>query len=229
MTESQIIEVKDIREKCIEKIEVLNKVKKLFLIPEMEVMTTKMVADYYEVGIDTIQSVYQRNKDEINNDGVLHKSIHDIRKLQYVQNAHIVNEQRQVTLTWDNVSIIIPNAGVKVFSQRAILRIGMLLRDSEIAKEVRTQLLNTFENSTVGQKIEKLDEEIEFQAKIGKAYFSGDLEEFAKLSMEYHAFQNRHKIKLENENIKLTNINKELETTNALLTRKSMEWGINQF
>ena len=60
MTEIQIIEVRDIREKCIENIEVLNKVKKLFLIPEMEVMTTKMIADYYEVGFEAIQSCYIR-------------------------------------------------------------------------------------------------------------------------------------------------------------------------
>lgn len=38
INEMQIIEIKDIREKCIENIEALNKVKKLFLIPKMEVM-----------------------------------------------------------------------------------------------------------------------------------------------------------------------------------------------
>ena len=71
MTEVQIIETKDIREKCIENIEVLNKVKKLFLIPEMEVMTTKMVADYYEVPVETIKKCYQYNISEINSDGVI--------------------------------------------------------------------------------------------------------------------------------------------------------------
>ena len=224
MTESQIIEVKDIREKCIEKVEVLNKVKKLFLIPEMEVITTKMVADYYEVDMDTIRQCYLRNKEEIDLDGVIKKKIGDFNESDKLSHS-LIKTKYNISFNINDYKVVIPNCGILCFSQRAILRIGMLLRDSEIAKEVRTQLLNTFENSTIEQKVEKIDEEIEFQTKIGKAYFSGNLEEFAKLSMEYNAFQNKYKTKLENENIKLINTNKELETENALLARKSMEWG----
>ena len=224
MTESQIIEVKDIREKCIEKVEVLNKVKKLFLIPEMEVMTTKMVADYYDVDMDTIRQCYLRNKEEIDLDGVIKKKIGDFNESDKLSHS-LIKTKYNISFNINDYKVVIPNCGILCFPQRAILRIGMLLRDSEVAKEVRTQLLNTFENSTIEQKVEKIDEEIEFQTKIGKAYFSGNLEEFAKLSMEYNAFQNRYKIKLENENIKLINTNKELETENALLARKTMEWG----
>ena len=101
----------------------------------------------------------------------------------------------------------------------------MLLRDSIIAKEVRTQLLNTFENSTIEQRIETINEEMILQANVGKAYMSGNLDEFAQASMEYNAFKNRYTIKLENENVKLTEINKNLETVNSLLIRKTMEWG----
>ena len=224
MTENQIVEVKDIREKCIEKVEVLNKVKKLFLIPEMEVMTTKMVADYYEVGFEAIQSCYNRNKEEIQEDGAIKRKISDFND-SFKMKDSFTKSKTGISFNVDNHIVNIPNCGILCFSQRAILRIGMLLRDSEVAKEVRTQLLNTFENSSIEQRVEKIDEEIEFQAKIGKAYFSGNLEEFAKLSMEYNAFQNRYKTKLENENIKLTQINKELKTTNDLLARKAVEWG----
>ena len=44
----------------------------------------------------------------------------------------------------DNTHLEIPNRGIKCFSKRAILRIGMLLRDSKIAQEVRTQLLKEY-------------------------------------------------------------------------------------
>ena len=225
VTEQQIIDVKGIREKCIENVEVLAKVKNLFLIPEMEVMTTKMVADYYEVDIGAIKMCYQRNKDEINSDGVLHKKLGDMQLERKKQDVTIVNYQTKIVINYPNCSIEVPNAGITVFSQRAILRIGMLLRDSKIAKEIRTQLLNTFENSTIEQKTSSIDEEIILQANVGKAYMSGNLEEFAQASMLYNAFQNRHMVKLENENIKLTEINKGLETENALLARKTMEWG----
>lgn len=42
-----------------------------------------------------------------------------------------------------DTEVLINNRGIRCFSKRAILRIGMLLRDSEVAKEVRTQLLAT--------------------------------------------------------------------------------------
>ena len=224
MTETQIIETKDIREKCIEKIEVLNKVKKLFLIPEMEVMTTKMVADYYEVEMEVIRQCYLRNKEEISLDGVTKKKISDFNESDSLSHS-FTKTQHNISFKIDNYEIVIPNCGILCFSQRAILRIGMLLRDSVIAKEVRTQLLNIFENSTVEQRIETINEEMILQANVGKAYASGNLDEFAKASMEYNAFKNRYTIKLENENVKLTEINKDLETVNSLLIRKTMEWG----
>ena len=223
VTEQQIIDVKGIREKYIKNIEVLSKVKKLFLIPEMEVMTTKMVADYYEVDIETIQKCYQRNKEEIDNDGVVYRAFKNFLS------GHLVPiktmKGKSVFAINENVFFEVPSRGILCFSQRAILRIGMLLRDSMVAKEIRTQLLNTFENSTEEQKTSSIDEEMILQANVGRAYMSGNLEEFAKASMLYNAFQNRHMVKLENENIKLTEINKGLETENALLARKTMEWG----
>lgn len=224
VTEQQMIDVRDIREKCIENIEVLSKVKKLFLIPKMEVMTTKMVADYYEVNMDIIRQCYLRNKEEINLDGVVKKKISDFNESDNLSHS-LIKTQHNISFKIDGYEIVIPNCGILCFSQRAILRIGMLLRDSVIAKEVRTQLLNTFENSTEEQKTSSIDEEMILQANVGKAYMSGNLEEFAKASMEYNAFQNRHMVKLENEKLRLTEINKGLEAENALLAHKTMEWG----
>ena len=43
----------------------------------------------------------------------------------------------------------IPNRGLAIFPRRAILRIGCLLRDSEVAKLVRSYLLNAEESSEV--------------------------------------------------------------------------------
>ena len=56
--------------------EVLDKVKKLFLIPELEVMTVKQVAEFYEVDVDVIKKCYQRNKTEIDNDGTIDDDIY---------------------------------------------------------------------------------------------------------------------------------------------------------
>lgn len=223
MTEVQLLEQKDLREKAIEKIEVLDKVKKLFLIPDMEVMTTKMVADYYEVKLEAVQSCYKDNKQEIDEDGVIVKSYKDFLSVLKGQ-LTILNGKTIININ-DTVKMVIPRTGTKVFPQRAILRIGMLLRDSKIAKEVRTQLLNTFEHSTTEQRTAEIDEEQRLQINVGIAYSSGNMDEFTRASMEYNAYKNRYITKIKNENDKLTKVNTELETVNSLLLRKTMEWG----
>lgn len=82
------------------------------------------------------------------------------------------------------------------FTPRAVLRIGMLLRDSEVAKEVRTQLLNTFEAATPEQKAEAIDEEGTMLLAIIRA---GSPELMAVELGKYRDFMNRHIAKLEDE------------------------------
>ena len=133
---------------CIDRIEVLDKVKQLFLIPEMEVMTTKMAAAYFRVPLEAINSCYNRNKVEIDSDGVVVKRVDDFRIVQ--------DEQFYETRIKGGIEFKTPELtfavsygkGIKVFPRRAILRIAMLLRDSEVAREVRTQLLNVVEHVT---------------------------------------------------------------------------------
>lgn len=54
VNEEQLLEQKETRDKYVNKIEVLNKVKSLLLIQETELATIKQVADYYEVETRTI-------------------------------------------------------------------------------------------------------------------------------------------------------------------------------
>jgi hypothetical protein len=54
-------------------------------------------------------------------------------------------------------NVTFPHGGIGLFTRRAILRVGMLLRDSEIA-EVRTQLLNIEKKVTVEQTIANINE-----------------------------------------------------------------------
>jgi len=222
VNEVQLIEAKDMRDKVIDNVDVLNKVKKLFLIPEMEVMTTKMVADYYEVGYDTVRVCYQRNKEEIESDGVQMASLKTL-KAHFVPT--MIEHGKCIFKITNDITLEVPNRGIKVFPKRAILRIGMLLRDSEVAKEVRTQLLNTFEHSTIEQKTAEINEELMLQTNIGIAYASGDMDEVLKATSAYNSYKNRYIEKLEDENVALTKLNDGLSVENKLLARKAMEWG----
>lgn len=69
MNENQLLEQKELREELIGKVEVLDKVKELILLPYGDSMTMDMVADYYEVGREAINSLVKDNRDEISEDG----------------------------------------------------------------------------------------------------------------------------------------------------------------
>lgn len=208
ITSESMVDNHDLRNELIARTEVLDKVKKLLLIPEMNCMTIRQVADYYEVDIDTLKKCCKRNKDEIILDGVVTKTPRVFKDLLKGQDVPLVQNQTNLVIQIDdNTRLEIPNRGIKCFSKRAVLRIGMLLRDSKIAQEVRTQLLNIVEH-TAEEKPELLtqdiDDEEKLQAAIGKAFATGDIMKFATAAQAYTAFQRRHIDRIETSNKLLT-------------------------
>ena len=198
MNETQFIDDRTLRDNAVGNYEVLEKVKKLLLIPELEVMTTEQVADYYEVDYDAVKKVYQRNTDELESDGM---HIEKMETFLKGQNVSIQKERNKAILTYDNgITFSVTNRGLKVFPRRAILRVGMLLRDSVIAKEVRTQLLNIEEKSSNEVKIQDINEEQSLMLAVGMAVASGDANAVAVATTNLIAFKNRHIEKLKNDN-----------------------------
>lgn len=212
---NDLIENKVLREQCVGRVEVLDRVKKLLLIPDMEVVTLKQIADYYRVSIKTTEMCYKRNKNEIDSDGSAMKPPREFLLLQNVG----VEKQKYKTILHlsDDVHIEIPNCGIRVFSKRAVLRFGMLLRDSAIAKEVRTQLLNVFETTTTEQKTVTLNEEEQLLMNFAKAYSNGDISEMLYASKNLMDFKNRHIKQLEQNN-------KDLKETNQALATDILIW-----
>lgn len=215
ITENQIVDNVVLRDKMIDRVDVLDKVKELFLIPQLECLTIKQVAEYYEVDLDTIKKCYQRNMGEIDLDGVRNETPKTIKEffngtycpLKDFEQLH----GRLVMQIDDNTTMVIPNRGIKMFPKRAILRIGMLLRDSEVAKEVRTQLLNAFDQTQKHNPdllTKDIDDEKTLLLNIASAYSSGDLFGLMQASMILDQFQKRHINELQEQNDKLANDNK---------------------
>jgi len=132
-----IIADRSIRDRCVGHYEVLEKVKKLLLLPGTELSTVKQVAEFYEVGEKAIQSLYFDHMDELDSDGTQIKSPKEF--LNLLQGDLKTGRGKAIFIMKNNETLEIPNRGLRVFPRRAILRVGMLLRDSEIAKEIRTQ------------------------------------------------------------------------------------------
>ena len=195
-----IILDRNTRDKCVKHYKVLEKVKKLLLLPGTELMSINHIADYYEVSIDHIKSLYGLNRDEIDSDGtkILSSNFYNG---SVINPTSVEQKQTSVTYTFDNGQIVtINNRGLKAFSKRAVLRIGMLLQQSSVAREVRNQLLNIEGKSSDEEKIQDINEEKNLMLNIGMAYASGNIEAVMKATTEYNAFQNRYIQKLENDN-----------------------------
>ena len=210
MKEEEFIESKELRDQMAGRIEVLEKVKNLLLIPNTAYATLKQVAEFYIVSDESIQKVIQRNGDELEKDGLLKLSGREVKEKLGTDNVSTQNFRGYFTLN----DIVLNNRSNSIFPRRAILRVGMLLRDSEIAKEIRTQLLNIEEKTSIETKMQDINTEEGLMMSVGMAYASGDLNAFAVATTKMMAFKNRHIEKLESDNVKLAEDNKTLATGN---------------
>ena len=222
---------KEERQKYIDRVEVLDKVKKLFLIPQLDMMTIHQVADFYEVELTVINKCLLRNSDEIYADGVVLKKPRDFGKIWNGTKCPFPEVGKTANSTTyqiaDNVTVVIPNRGIRCFSKRAVLRIGMLLRDSKIAQEVRTQLLNIVEH-TETENPKALTAEIaneqELLMEVARTFSSGDMMKFAEVTMKLNAYKDRHIKAVEEKNAELIEKNETLTKDNDILSGNILEW-----
>ena len=175
----EILESRSIRDRYADQVDVLNKVKKLSMLPDDIHVTVEMAANYYEVEVNTLKQIIKRHRGELESDGfkVLIGSQLDefVRYTMYPANYGISLKTRSLTL----------------LPRRAVLRIGMLLRDSEVAKTVRSYLLNVEEKASDKQRQQAMEDEIN---KFKEAFFTPDnlrniaatMEENVTLKTENH-------------------------------------------
>jgi len=114
-----------------DRIEVLERVSELLLLPTTEYATIEQVARYYRVEQTTIQQICEKYIDELSSDGMVvlsGKEQSDTKSLSGLKST-----ARQLTL----------------LPERAIYRVGMLLQNNEVAKELRIRLLDILPDATV--------------------------------------------------------------------------------
>ena len=196
MNENELLTNGNLREELVEHYEVLEKVKELLLIPGTEFATTQQVADFYEVGLEAINSLIKDNRDEIKLDGMITPSGKETKEILVKSSKDITNCRGYFEVD----GIKFANRSNTLFPRRAILRVGMLLRDSEVAKEVRTQLLNIEEKTTKEVKLQDINEEQKLALELGMAMASGDVNAIAIATGNMMAFKNRHIDKLKTDN-----------------------------
>jgi hypothetical protein len=125
--EVALLESRALRDSVTHRTEALDKVKALVLLPDGVYVTTTMVADYFEVGRKAINSLIQRHREELHGNG--------FRILK--------GEESNRFLDFNLKSTQVSGRGVAIYDRRAVLNIAMLLRESDVARRVRSHLLDT--------------------------------------------------------------------------------------
>ncbi|PHB28876.1 hypothetical protein [Bacillus toyonensis] len=176
LTGAMIIEVKEERDKLAGRIDVLEKVKDLLLLPNSEYATSKQVAEYYQVKPDYLRVIYQRHRKELFADGVTVLKGSGVSELK----GSYQNDTRLEELgLGKHVTTI------SLYPKRAILRIGMVLDKSVVAQEVRSRLLNVVERAEEEVRVEAsvINKEVMEKAEKFDA-LKGDLPDGIALSYE---------------------------------------------
>lgn len=147
VNELVLVESRTAREQFIDKVEVLEKVKALPTLPDDLHVTIDMAAEYYEVEKKTAEKVIERHKNEFLSDG--YKVLKGKEFKDFVTDvASVANFQ------------VNPKArSLALLPRRAVLRLGMLLQESEVARRVRDYLLDM--ESYAVQKLREENERLQ--------------------------------------------------------------------
>ncbi|MEV7346938.1 restriction endonuclease [Streptomyces sp. NPDC093544] len=124
VNEAALLESKTLRDSVLERTDVLDRVKALSLLPDGMHVTTAMVAAYFQVGVKAIRSLVVDHRAELKTNGyrvLTGSELSSFKELSGIQ-SH--------------------TASLAIFSRRAVLNVAMLLRDSEVARQVRVYLLD---------------------------------------------------------------------------------------
>ena len=127
--EIALVESRALRGRVVHRTEALDKVKVLVMLPDGTYVTTRMVADYFEVGERAINALALRHREELEANG--------FRVLRGVDKSRFVSCNMQLTQ--------VSGGGIAIYDRRTVLNVAMLLRDSNVARQVRTHLLDVAE------------------------------------------------------------------------------------
>lgn len=139
---NQIINDLNLRNELITKVEVLDKVKVVKLMPNHLFVGTEDAANYFEVNVEAIKSIIKRNRDELISDGLFVFKNHELKNLK---NENLQKEDGTLYV----------GKKCKAYTaipKRALLRIAMLLTKSTVAAQIRDYLLNLENIATNDQK-----------------------------------------------------------------------------
>ena len=208
--EIELLENKEMRDNLVERLDVLDKVGSLLLLDELQMATTEQVAKYFStegkpITEDVIKKLVERNRDEIESDGYKVALKEELTTNLLGDKLSLKTKRGGFNILDDNGEVVASgsNKGIALFPKRAILRVGMLLRDSEVAKELRTRLLDIVHdaehNTDIVDKVfQEIRNEQEIANEMSQAILQGNYAKLSLLQTELIDLKNKRIVKLEN-------------------------------
>ncbi|MFF3390716.1 hypothetical protein ACFYW1_07265 [Streptomyces sp. NPDC002669] len=141
-TEVALLESRALRVEQMGRVDVLDKVKSLVMLPDGIHVRTEDVARYFEVSTEVVKKVTQRHRAEVSENG-----------LKLLRGTELQKFHRDMLSLWGGGGVeSYPQAATQLtlYTRRTVLDIAMLLRDSDIARCVRTYLLDAEQDLRAG-------------------------------------------------------------------------------
>lgn len=145
------------REKHLDRLDVLDKVKPLKQEVELGIFTREEIADYFDTDVNTIKKYTLKHNEELRNNGLKHYTREEM--LEVVGKVATLKEMVDnkttkgiTTITVKGIDVVIPNRGVRMFDKKAVLNLALLMDDNDIAYEIQLGVL--------GIKEEDIEEDV---------------------------------------------------------------------
>lgn len=156
MVLNDILEKEELRQEILnnnKSLDIMNKYKTITTISNMEYETLDKVAKYFEVDYDCIKILIQRNKEELINNGLLILNGSKTKEI-LVGNKLFPTNYRGYFIA-DNRKFA--NKSNTLVNKRCFLNMAMLLRDSAIAQEIRSKMLDIILNGNSNNEISTIN------------------------------------------------------------------------
>ncbi|MEU9356538.1 hypothetical protein AB0D35_00235 [Streptomyces sp. NPDC048301] len=137
-TEVALLESHALRSEQMGRVEALDKVKSLVMLPDGIHLRTEEVARYFEVSTAAVRRLTDRHQQELSSN-----------EMRLLRGAELQSFHSDMLSLWAVEELgSYPQAAtrLRLFTRRTVLNIAMLLRDSDIARSVRTHLLDAEED-----------------------------------------------------------------------------------
>ena len=181
-----------------ENIHILEQVRSILTIGKTDLITIQMCAGYFEVSISAIKMLISRHKDEFKENGLKVYSRKEINDM-FSNDSDVILEKTdryKDVLKSHHVTLEIANRGLSLMTKRTLLNIGMLLRDSEVAKELRYRILDIVHdaengNGSIETVVNEIDEEKKLSMELGTAIVEGNLSKVVEITTKINELKNK--------------------------------------